>query len=257
MKGRQLGRREPCHCGSGKRYKNCHGKNGAEIPPLVLTGDDGGFQGTVRVENVRASHFEGVDSQVPEWLFRHAAHYAEKAAVEGGHSATMMTLLLTAAASEALANRLLGPLEDPKRWPDLEWKLKPLEKWKALAAKLGLSEELSLGRAPLQQLADVQQLRNELSHFKHQRHSSSVTRSVPTTISNGRIVLDMANAGPPSETHGDGPDLEAALEASKARVYFGALLDTLELVLGRYREDAFHIVDRLKAVIQQARSVLG
>ena len=27
---KKVGRNEPCPCGSGKKYKNCHGKAGAE-----------------------------------------------------------------------------------------------------------------------------------------------------------------------------------------------------------------------------------
>ena len=32
--GRKIGRNEPCPCGSGKKYKNCHGRPGAE--PLEI-----------------------------------------------------------------------------------------------------------------------------------------------------------------------------------------------------------------------------
>lgn len=32
--GKKIGRNDPCPCGSGKKYKNCHGKKGA--PPLVI-----------------------------------------------------------------------------------------------------------------------------------------------------------------------------------------------------------------------------
>ncbi|MHB1694447.1 MAG: SEC-C metal-binding domain-containing protein, partial [bacterium] len=27
VKSKKIGRNEPCPCGSGKKYKNCHGKN--------------------------------------------------------------------------------------------------------------------------------------------------------------------------------------------------------------------------------------
>lgn len=253
MTGNQLSRRRPCECGSGKRFKNCCGKKG-KIPPLVVRGEDGAFQGMLRIEKVSATHFEAVQSQVPEWLFLHAAHFAEEATKKASNSSTMMTIILAAAASEALVNRLLGPLEDQKTWLADEKRLQPLEKWKHLGVRLDLKDELSLGRPPLQRLAEVQRLRNELSHFKHERHSSSVTRPVPTTFANGRLVLDMANAGPPAESRGDGPDLEAALSPARAWSYFDALADTLELVLSRYQEDPFHIVERLREVIAQARA---
>mgnify|MGYP001118130526 CR=1 FL=1 len=29
VKGKKIGRNEPCPCGSGLKFKNCHGKNGA------------------------------------------------------------------------------------------------------------------------------------------------------------------------------------------------------------------------------------
>ena len=35
--GKKIGRNDPCPCGSGKKYKFCHGKKGAEPLPLDLT----------------------------------------------------------------------------------------------------------------------------------------------------------------------------------------------------------------------------
>jgi preprotein translocase subunit SecA len=28
VRGEKIGRNDPCHCGSGKKYKKCHGANG-------------------------------------------------------------------------------------------------------------------------------------------------------------------------------------------------------------------------------------
>jgi uncharacterized protein YecA (UPF0149 family) len=28
IRGEKIGRNDPCHCGSGKKYKKCHGANG-------------------------------------------------------------------------------------------------------------------------------------------------------------------------------------------------------------------------------------
>nr|WP_287968891.1 SEC-C metal-binding domain-containing protein [Streptococcus sp.] len=32
--GKKIGRNDPCPCGSGKKYKFCHGKKGAEPLPV-------------------------------------------------------------------------------------------------------------------------------------------------------------------------------------------------------------------------------
>ena len=37
--GKKIGRNDPCPCGSGKKYKFCHGKKGAAPLPLDLTGE--------------------------------------------------------------------------------------------------------------------------------------------------------------------------------------------------------------------------
>lgn len=252
MAARQLKRRAPCHCGSGRRYKNCHGKK-ERIAPLVVDGE-GGFSAMLHLDSLKVDHVEEVDSMIPEWLLLHAANFAEDATAGGGHAATMMTVLLTAAASEAIVNRLLGPLVPAQEWAKKELKTSPIEKWKELGAMIGLKNEISPGRAPLQHLAAVQDLRNEFSHFKHGRHASTVTRSLRTTFENGRIIVDVDNPGPPSENRGAGPKLEDAMSTSRARSYFDALLATLELALGSYVEDRFQIVERLRTVIAQARA---
>lgn len=236
--------RDPCHCGSGKRYKYCHQKADG-VAPLVVVGDDG-FSATVHVGSVNASHVEETASQVPEWLFQHAAQFADNATHDGGHAATLMTLLLTAAASEALVNRLLGPLIPEKEWKAIE--LGPaLDKWEELARRVGVADHLSRGKQPLQGLATVHRLRNELSHFKHERHTVTVTRPIATSIERGRIVLDLGAAGPPEEKRGTGPDLEDVLAGLRAPAYFDSLVQTLNVVLGSYREDRFSIVKRLQS----------
>jgi hypothetical protein len=148
--------------------------------PRADRGDDG-FTATFHIGNISASHVEETDSQVPEWLFRHAAKFADEASSDGSHAATMMTLLLTAAASEALANRLLGPLILAQEWKAVELR-PPLDKWEELAKRVGVADQLSRGKQPLQDLATVHRLRNELSHFKHERHTVTVTRPIATSI---------------------------------------------------------------------------
>ncbi|MBQ9633188.1 MAG: SEC-C domain-containing protein, partial [Lachnospiraceae bacterium] len=37
--GKKIGRNEPCPCGSGKKYKFCHGRKGAEPLPAALTAE--------------------------------------------------------------------------------------------------------------------------------------------------------------------------------------------------------------------------
>jgi SEC-C motif-containing protein len=250
---RKLGRNDKCHCGSGKKYKHCHLGQDA-LTPVVFEGDEG-FSATLHPDKMTARLVEEVDPEVPEWLFLHAASFARQATTDGTHSATMMTVLLTAAASEALVNRLLGPHVGTAEWPDIEME-PPVEKWELLAAKLDLSNELARGRKPLQDLWAVHRLRNELSHFKHERHAVTVTRELPKEIKNGRLVFDAANPGAPLEKRGAGPDLNTALAAVKAHSYFEALVRVLESVLVVYKEDRFDIVHRLQRMIEQAR-VMG
>jgi hypothetical protein len=248
---RQLNPRDPCHCGSGKRYKYCHRK-ADRIAPVLIQSDDG-FTATLHVSNVSASRVEETDSQVPEWLFRHAAQFAEEASSADTHAATMMTLLLTAAASEALVNRLLGPLIPAQEWKAIELRA-PLDKWEELAKRVGVSHKITRGKRPLQDLGTVHRLRNELSHFKHERHAVTVTRPIATSIERGRIVLDAGTAGPPDEKRGAGPDLADALAGTRARSYFGSLVETLEVLLGAYPEDRFSIVQRLREQMAAVRS---
>lgn len=251
MTVRQLGRRDPCHCGSGKRYKNCHGKT-EKIAPVVMNGDDG-FSAMLHLDGMKGSLVEEEQSRIPEWLFLHAANYAEDSREGGGNAATLMTVLLTGTASEALVNRLLGPLVPQEEWDSMERK-GAITKWKALGKQLGLERELSPDRRPLQDLAAVHDLRNEMAHFKHERHSTSVTRPLLKTVTANRVVFDGATAGPPIETRGTGPNLYKALAQERGPEYFDALLRTLELALGSYQEDRFHIVERLREVIAQARA---
>lgn len=250
MNIRNLGRNELCHCGSGKKYKKCH-LNQDGIPALVQeTGDGGSF--TINVAGTTLHLVEEVESQIPEWLYLHAATFAKQAA-GSGHAATMMTVFLTAAASEALVNRLLGPLVPKDEWRRVEF-AKPAEKWSALARKIGLEQKLAAGERPLQDLAKVHALRNELMHFKHERHSGTTRREVPKEIQGGRLVFDFENPGQPSTESGNGPDLAAALAPKQAQLYFGYLKESLEIVLGAYKEDRFHVVQRLRAVMAQANA---
>ncbi len=163
----------------------------------------------------------------------------------------MMTLFLTAAASEALVNRLLGPLVPKEEWSRIE-KGRPGEKWSALASNLGVTPALAVGIPPLQGLVWVHSLRNELMHFKHERHNVSVRRELSKEVKGGKIVFDFDNPGTPVTESGEGPDLEAALDPKQAESYFGYLNETLHIALAAYEEDRFHIVQRLRAAIAQA-----
>jgi hypothetical protein len=246
---RKLGRNEKCHCGSGRKYKNCHLDQDG-IPAIVQEMENGGTV-TINVAGTTLHVVEETETQIPLWLYLHAANFAKQAAERPGHAATMMTLFLTAAASEALVNRLLGPLVPEIEWSRME-KGRPGEKWSALAAKLGVSNALAVGKRPLQGLAWVHTLRNELMHFKHERHNVSVRRELPKEIKAGKLVFDLDNPGTAMTESGEGPDLEAALDPNQAQVYFGYLNETLHLALDAYQEDRFHIVERLRAVIAQA-----
>lgn len=251
MTVRQLGRREPCHCGSGKRYKNCHGK-AEQISPLVIKGDHG-FSATLHLDAMKVSLVEELDSQIPEWLLLHAANYAKDSRSGGGNAATLMTVLLTGMSSEALVNRLLGPLVQPNEWATMERK-GVIKKWEDLANRLGVKSQLAADRRPLQDLAAVHALRNEMAHFKHERHSSSASRPLTRTVIGGRMLF--SNPGPPTRVRGSGPDLDRALAQGRGPEYFDALLRTLELTLGHYPEDRFGIVARLSKVLHHAKAAL-
>lgn len=246
---RKLGRNEKCHCGSGRKYKNCH-LNQDGIPAIVQELENGGTV-TINVAATKLHIVEETETQIPLWLYLHAANFAKQAAERPGHAATMMTLFLTAAASEALVNRLLGPLVPKEEWSRIE-KGRPGEKWSALASKLGVSHALAVGKRPLQGLVWVHTLRNELMHFKHERHNVTVRRELSREVKGGKLVFDLENPGTPATESGDGPDLETALEPKQAQSYFGYLNETLHVALDAYEEDRFHIVQRLRAAIAHA-----
>jgi hypothetical protein len=65
--------------------------------------------------------------------------------------------------------------------------------------------------------------------------------------------LDAGTAGPPDEKRGAGPDLEHALAGTRARSYFDSLVQTLDVLLGAYREDRFSIVQRRRDQIATVR----
>ena len=46
----KVGRNDPCPCGSGRKYKKCHGRPGPRPLYAIIGGSDGGSDQDVRVE---------------------------------------------------------------------------------------------------------------------------------------------------------------------------------------------------------------
>ena len=76
--GPAAGRNDPCPCGSGKRYKNCHGALGASAPPPDAASAPSAAALDQRVQQAIAMHRQG-DTAVAERIYR------EVLAVQPGH----------------------------------------------------------------------------------------------------------------------------------------------------------------------------
>ncbi|HEY2864192.1 MAG TPA: DUF5672 family protein [Casimicrobiaceae bacterium] len=63
------GRNDPCPCGSGRRYKNCHGALDAKTPPTRV--DPPGATTDQRIQQAMALHQRG-DAQAAERIYREA-----------------------------------------------------------------------------------------------------------------------------------------------------------------------------------------
>jgi tetratricopeptide (TPR) repeat protein len=76
--GPAAGRNDPCPCGSGKRYKNCHGALGASAPPPDAASAPSAAALDQRVQQAIAMHRQG-DTAAAERIYR------EVLAVQPGH----------------------------------------------------------------------------------------------------------------------------------------------------------------------------
>lgn len=185
------------------------------------------------------------DQRLQGWLTERAAAGFRATQMPGAdHYQTLLTVLLSALAAEALVNRLLEPLLSADEWSKMERDLGTPEKWMRLYDRLRLTPKAG----SMQKLRALFKLRNDLVHLKHS--TTLIRKETPVPL---KWALRPKGEPPkaPAEVTAD-PKLRERLEPRCAADYYGCVRDLLVGVLESYPRDPFKVDEHLRQLLRES-----